>query len=207
MLMALGKPLPKKIFAHGFFTVGGQKMSKTRGNVLDPNELAKKFGADAVRYALLREFPFGEDGDISEEKIAARYQSELSNGLGNLLQRTLSMMKRYDCHPERLAKDLDSSASPQNDINKLIEELKFDQALQEITGEITKLNQCIEENKPWELAKTDQSKLAEVLLFVYNGLMEIVPQISPFMPETAEKMKKQLEILEPEALFPRIENH
>jgi len=204
MLMALDLPLPKKVFAHGFFTVGGQKMSKTRGNVLDPNALVEKFGADAVRYALLREFPFGEDGDISEEKIAARYQSELSNGLGNLLQRTISMINKYDIDVKSQNSRPKADQPMAEKSLKLIEELKFDQALQEIASEITKLNQYIEENKPWELAKTDQSKLAEVLTHVHAGLVDISPQVAPFMPETAEKMKKQLETLEPEALFPRL---
>ena len=149
----------------------------------------------------MREFPFGEDGDISEEKIAARYQSELSNGLGNLLQRTISMINKYEI---RISKSETNSKSETGKISKLIEDLKFDQALQEIAGEITKLNQYIEENKPWELAKTDQAKLAEVLSFVHAGLVDIAPQIAPFMPETADKMKKQLETLEPEPLFPRL---
>ena len=202
MLMALDLPLPKKVFAHGFFTVSGQKMSKTRGNVLDPNVLVEKFGADAVRYALLREFPFGEDGDISEEKIAARYQSELSNGLGNLLQRTISMINKYEVKIQSSRPKADQPMAEKS--SKLIEGLKFDQALQEIAGEITRLNQYIEENKPWELAKTDQSKLTEVLSFVHAGLVEIAPQIAPFMPETTDKMKKQLETLVPNPLFPRI---
>ena len=176
-------------------------MSKTRGNVLDPNVLVEKFGADAVRYALLREFPFGEDGDISEEKIAARYQSELSNGLGNLVQRTISMMNKYRVESRK------SKVESRNEkIGKLIEELKFDQALQKIASEITKLNQYIEENKPWELAKTDKEKLSEVLNHVFFNLKSLILPLSPFMPKTAEKMKSQLETLEPEPLFPRIES-
>jgi len=199
ILIALDIPLPKKIFAHGFFTVGGQKMSKTRGNVLDPNALVEKFGADAVRYALLREFPFGEDGDISEEKIAARYQSELSNGLGNLVQRTISMINKYNV---KIQSSNDKSSS--NDkISKLIENLKFDQALSEIENEVTRLNQYIEEKKPWELAKNDKAKLVEVLGFVFQSLSSLVLPLSSFMPETTEKMKHQLETLEPEPLFPR----
>jgi len=203
MLMALDLPLPKKIFAHGFFTVSGQKMSKTRGNVLDPNKLVKKFGADAVRYSLLREFPFGEDGDISEEKIVARYQSELSNGLGNLVQRTISMINKYNVEVKSQESKV-KSASQNSKVGKLIDELRFDQALQEIASEITKLNQFIEENKPWELAKLDQNKLSEVLNHVFSHLSFLATQIYPFMPETAKKMKKQLETLQPEALFPRI---
>ena len=201
MLLALGVPLPKKVFAHGFFTVGGQKMSKTRGNVLDPNKLVEKFGADAVRYALLREFPFGEDGDISEEKIAHRYQSELSNGLGNLLQRTISMINKYEVEIPRSEINLQNETQ----ISELIEELKFDQALQEVNSEIARLNQYIEENKPWELAKKNKDELVLILTKVYQALESLILSLSIFMPETSEKMKKQLETLEPKPLFPRID--
>ena len=201
MLLALDIPLPKKVFAHGFFTVGGQKMSKTRGNVLDPNKLVEKFGADAVRYALLREFPFGEDGDISEEKIAHRYQSELSNGLGNLLQRAISMINKYEVEIPRSEIDLQNETQ----ISELIEELKFDQALQEINSEIARLNQYIEENKPWELAKRNKDELVLILTKVYQALESLILPLSIFMPETSEKMKKQLETLEPKPLFPRID--
>lgn len=201
MLLALDIPLPKKVFAHGFFTVDGQKMSKTRGNVLDPNKLVEKFGVDAVRYALLREFPFGEDGDISEEKIAHRYQSELSNGLGNLLQRTLSMINKYQIEIPKS----ETNYQEERRISSLIEGCKFDQALSEINQEVSKLNQFIEENKPWELAKNDKVKLAGVLSEVYSSLQALVLPLSPFMPETAEKMKTQLETLSPEPLFPRLD--
>ncbi|TSC93629.1 MAG: protein containing C-terminal region/beta chain of methionyl-tRNA synthetase [Candidatus Berkelbacteria bacterium Athens1014_28] len=203
LLMALELPLPKKIFAHGFFTVDGNKMSKTRGNVLDPNKLVDKFGADAVRYAVLREFPFGEDGDISEEKIAARYENDLANGLGNLLQRTISMIIKYKFE----IRNPKSETNPKSEIqiSKLIEELKFDQALMEIWKIVGELNSYIDDNKPWELAKSDQKKLSEVLSFVFSNLSSLISPILPFMPETAEKMKKQLETLEPEPLFPRIE--
>ena len=201
MLLALDLPLPRRIFAHGFFTVSGQKMSKTRGNVLDPNKLVQKFGADAIRYALLREFPFGEDGDISEEKIAERYQSELSNELGNLLQRTIAMVNRYEIKNQRSKiKMTDRNIK----IDKLIEELKFDQALEVVNQEVTRLNQYIDQNKPWELAKRDKEKLTEVLTSVFQSISSLVFPLSSFMPETAAKMKKQLETLKPEPLFPRI---
>jgi len=201
MLLALDLPLPRRIFAHGFFTVGGQKMSKTRGNVLNPNKLVQKFGADAIRYALLREFPFGEDGDISEAKIAARYESELANGLGNLVQRTLTMINKYEI---RISKS-ETNPKPESNkkISKLVEELKFDQALEEINSIISKSNQFIEENKPWDLAKSDQDKLGQVLSEVHRSLSSLVLPLSCFMPEIAAEMKKQLETLEPAPLFPR----
>ena len=216
MLLALDLELPKKVFAHGFFTVGGQKMSKTRGNVLDPNKLVQKFGADAVRYALLREFPFGEDGDISEEKIAQRYENELAHGLGNLLQRTLTMINHDQDTRNKIqetnkfeirnSKFETNPKSKMREISKLIEELKFDQALEAINAEVARLNQFIDQNKPWELAKSDRKKLEVVLSFVIQSLSSLVSPLSCFMPSTAAKMKHQLEILEPEPLFPRIES-
>jgi len=202
MLLAYGeKDLPKLEFAHGFFTVDGKKMSKTVGNVLDPNDLVEKFGADAVRYALLREFPFGEDGDISEEKIANRYQSDLGNGLGNLLNRTLSMINKYEVKVEEIEHDrIDTTKIEEN-----IENLEFEQALVKIQKLISDQNAFIEENKPWELAKTNTKKLSDILLRVRLVLTEIEPLIAPFMPETSKKMKDQLESLKPEPLFPRLD--
>jgi len=207
MLLALGLPLPKKVFAHGFFTVGGKKMSKTVGNVLDPNDLVKKFGTDAVRYALLREFPFGEDGDISEEKIAERYNKDLANGLGNLVNRTISMMNKYQIKLEIRNSKLEANPNVQiKKIQKNIEELRFYEALGGIGNIINGLNVYIDKEKPWELAKSDSEKLSEVLLSVHMSLSSLVLLLAPFMPESAEKMKNQLETLKPEPLFPRIED-
>jgi len=201
MLLALDIPLPKKVFAHGFFTVAGQKMSKTRGNVLDPNKLVKKFGADAVRYALLREFPFGEDGDISEEKIAHRYQSELSNGLGNLLQRTLSIIDKNS-----LKVTVAQETRLDDSIRKSIEELAFDQALRKIWTIVEASNRFIDERKPWQAVKViNTGEIFEIMEYVLASLTKIAMHLEPFMPETAEKMKKQLETLKPEPLFPKID--
>jgi methionyl-tRNA synthetase len=218
MLLAIGEKLPKMIFAHGFFTIGGQKMSKTLGNVLDPNDLVKKYGADAVRYALLREFPFGEDGDISEEKIVQRYTSDLANGLGNLVQRTLTMVNKYNVaiNPSKKEHIRDViSALDQKSIDSRVENLKFESVLEtiwgigkegETVGTIQYLNEIIEKQKPWELAKTDPKKLESLLQIITEYLYRISEAIEPFMPETTEKIKKQLETKKPEPLFPRLEN-
>jgi len=201
MLLAVGEKLPKEVFAHGFFTIDGHKMSKTVGNVLDPVQLSEKYSADAIRYAILREFPFGEDGDISEEKIAARYQNDLGNELGNLFQRTLSMIGRYDVKIKK------SKSKEVGDCQKnLMNNLEFDKRLEAIWEVVRKGNQFIEDNKPWELAKEDTKKLAVVLQEIYDSLVTIANHLAPFMPETSEKMKKQLETLKPEPLFPRLEN-
>ena len=213
ILIALDLPLPKKIFANGYFTVGGRKMGKSLGNAIDPNEMVKKYGADALRYAVLREFPFGEDGDISEEKIAGRYKNDLADGLGNLLQRTLTMIKKYDVEidKERKSKmtvsDNIGSRNFDEEYEDNIKKLQFDEILSDIwLMYVKQTNQLIDSEKPWKLAETNIDKLNSVLSYAYNDLSKIAEYIKPFMPETAEKMKKQLETLEPEPLFPRLEN-
>lgn len=214
MLMALDLPLPKKVFAHGFFTVGNKKMSKSLGNVLDPIALVDKYSADAVRYAVLREFPFGEDGDISEEKIANRYEKDLANGLGNLLNRTLNMINKYEIKPDRKMayfdelEDVESEELPQAELllDTHLPNLKFDQALSDIWKLIHEKNVFIDEKKPWELAKNGEKvELERVLNAVYWQMFEIAKLLIPFMPETSERIKLQLESLKPEVLFPRLE--
>lgn len=202
MLLAIGEELPKEVFAHGFFTIGGHKMSKTVGNVLDPSELVEKFGADAVRYVILREFPFGEDGDISEEKIAKRYDAELASGLGNLVSRVISMINKYNIVIDKESK----RHTDRQFIDEHIEKLEFDSALVLINQYISSADKIIEENKPWELAKQgNNKKLTMVLSGLHHRLSSINEYIEPFMPETSEKMKKQLKTLKPEPLFPRLE--
>lgn len=199
VLLALDLPLPKKIFVQGYFTVNGQKMSKTIGNVIDPNKLVEKFGADAVRYALLREFPFGADGDISEEKIAASY-TRLANNIGNLVQRTLSMINQYGIDVKK--------EKPENEkieIDMLIRNLDFFGALKKIDEYSENLNKFIAEREPWFLAKENkQEELTQVLAKVYSGLFNLNEALKPFMPETNTKIDAQLENLKPEPLFPKI---
>jgi len=199
MLIVADLPVPKKVFAHGFFTVDGQKMSKTVGNVIDPNEVVKKFGADAVRYALLREFPFGEDGDISVEKIEKNY-NDLANNIGNLLQRTIAMLNRYAIKPNN------ELGIMNHGVDAEIEGLNFMGALIKIDNLAIETNKYIAEKEPWTLAKENKTEeLTEVLGRAYTDLNLLAELLEPFMPETAEKMNKQLETLEPEPLFPRLE--
>mgnify|MGYP001073995503 CR=1 FL=1 len=203
MLLAIGEALPKKVFAHGFFTIGGKKMSKSLGNAIDPIALAEKYGADAVRYAILREFPFGEDGDISEAKISLRYEKELANGIGNLFQRTLTMINKYGIKVNPIEDDIYDKVKAFSD---KVEALDFMGAINQIRTMVEVGNERIEEGKPWELAKNNETeKLTDLLSEVYRILRDTTKHVAPFMPDTAEKMKHQLETLSPEPLFPRIE--
>jgi len=198
MLIALDMPTTKQLFVHGYFTVNGKKMSKSLGNVLEPNELVTKFGADAVRYAVLREFPFGSDGDISEEKIIARYNSDLANDLGNLVNRVIVMLSKYEIKPVAKADVIQT-------LDEELGNLRFDLALDKIWEVVRASNIMIDTEKPWELVKFDREKLEAVLTKLSSNISEITEQIAPFMPETAEKMRAQLKSLKPEPLFPRID--
>lgn len=204
LLLASKLPLPKKVFAHGFINVDKQKISKSLGNAVDPLELAEKYGTDTVRYFLLREIPFGQDGDFSVKKLAARYEGDLANGLGNLFSRlaTLIAQNLDGDAPEVVASPKDLS-----DVNTLIQELKFHETLARIWEEIAWANKYIDETKPWELAKKDPKLFGEVIASLVALLSEIALKLAPFMPETAEKIRSALsaeKITKPEPLFPRL---
>ena len=205
LLLAIGEQVPKAVFAHGFFTVNGQKMGKSLGNTIDPVELAQKYGSDAVRYFLLREIPFGQDGDVSEEKLKARFNGDLANGLGNLFSRTTNMIERY------LEGDIGEFLKSPKDLSMASEafyNLGFAEGLSLIWKEIAWANQIIDKSKPWELFKTDPAKVKELLLNLAALLHDIALKISPVMPETADQMRKVLEsgnIKKAEPLFLKID--
>jgi len=190
--------LSKKIFAHGFFTLQGKKISKTSGNIIYVSVLVEKYGADAVRYSLLREIPFGQDGDISEEKIANRYNNDLANDLGNLVLRTITLVKKAKLKGEILKVEVSSLK-----IDNLLQNLKFKEVLEKIFQEVKEANFYINKEKPWQFDHSDK-KLRQILQILQEKILLISKSLEPFMPETSTKIQSQLQTLKAEPLFPRI---
>ncbi len=205
MLLSAGLKLPEKVFAHGFFTIDGEKISKSLGNSVDPVELTKKYGNDALRYFLLREIPFGADGDFSFERFKVVYETELGNKLGNLVARTAAMLSKY-CDSTYGQNKVVVPLELDDDITNL----KFESYLQKIFTRIEELNGVIEETKPWELAKTDKVKVKEVLSGIASELVELSKWLSPVIPEAASKIQKTFSSGKVDSsvgiLFPRIES-
>jgi methionyl-tRNA synthetase len=196
MLLSLGLELPKNIFVHGFISVDGQKMSKSLGNVIDPFELVKKYGTDPVRYFLLREIPAFEDGDFSYDKFEQRYNSDLANGIGNLVARVSKMAGEIKSGSEiQNPKIKKTIKETQKNYEKALEEFKFNEALKSIWDLIGFCDKCIEETKPWE-----QKQGAKLVLADLSFTIDIIADLlKPFLPQTSEKIKKR-EV----PLFPKI---
>ncbi|MBI2341858.1 MAG: methionine--tRNA ligase, partial [Deltaproteobacteria bacterium] len=219
MLMSAGLPLPKTVFAHGFVYLKGEKMSKSLGNIVTPLDVIDKYGADSLRYYLMRSAPFGRDADFTWENFIERYNADLANGIGNLVARTRGMIERY-------FKGKIPTSKPDKNLSWTIKEiepkvataldyangdLQFHLALAAIMDGVSAADKYINDNLPWELAKKgDTKKLAGVLANVYISIEIISELLSPFMPETSEKISRQMgfgkkKIGSAENLFPRIE--
>jgi methionyl-tRNA synthetase len=203
--MALELPLPKKVFGHGFFQVMGEKMSKSKGNVIDPIPLIKRYGLDAVRYYLLREVPFGADGVFTPEAFVERANADLSNDLGNLLHRTLAMLNKYfdGIVPERVEnateydqKLVEKARETVHKVEAAMEELQFSVALSAIWELVRFGNRYIEATQPWNLAKDEEkrSTLGSVLYHLLEELRMVSILIQPFMTQAPAKMWEQLGI-------------
>ncbi|MDQ6986191.1 MAG: methionine--tRNA ligase [Mariprofundaceae bacterium] len=201
MLMAAGLPLPKRIFAHGWWTVEGAKMSKSKGNALQPDTLLEAYDADTIRYFLLREVPFGQDGDFSFTALKQRYNTELANDMGNLLNRSISMLHKYQDgalsgigSEQEIDRSLIADVEAmQRDVHAAMQRQAFHEALEKIHAVVRHGNRYVEENAPWVLFKQgDHVRLATVLYHLIESLRLIVLQLSPFMPEKCSLMLSQI---------------
>ncbi len=207
MLLSAGLELPKTIFVHGFINVGGQKMSKSLGNVIDPFELVNKYGVDAVRYYLLREILPTEDGDFTYDKFEQRYNSDLAGGIGNLVARVLGIAGKLDIKELKQTKKTSDKIKQIKENYKLaIEEFKFNEALAHIWELMSFCDKYINEEKLWETpsASSGQAKKLQVINDLFFAINEIGILLLPFLPETAEKIKKAVESKKSENLFPKI---
>lgn len=201
ILWAADLPLPKRIFAHGFFTIDGQKISKSLGNTVDPLAIASEYGTDALRYFLFKEIPFGSDGDFSFDKFKEVYNADLANGLGNLVSRVTKLAESLNLESDFSTKKPSLEIALQAHLGVL----NFQAALVYIWDKIRAADKRLEQTRPWDLVKSNPEKAANEVENLVRQLHEIQELITPFLPGTARKIKVQFagKIKSAAPLFPR----
>jgi methionyl-tRNA synthetase len=203
ILMHLGISLPRVLFVHGHLLLGGRKMSKTIGNVIGIEEMLEKFGVDGTRYLLMSAGTFGEDVDVTIKRMIEKYNADLANGIGNLVSRVIRLAQNFQ-FPMINFQSQPKADPPRAEISNNIISLEFEKALERIWKIVREDDKFIEENRPWELVKTDKEKFEEVMQKLISDLGLILELLVPFMPGTSEKIKKALETKKAVTLFPRI---
>lgn len=206
-LLSAGLPTPKALFVHGYFTVNGQKMSKTLGNVIDPIELINKYGADALRYYFLREIPPASDGDFSERRFKEVYNSELANGLGNFTARVAKLCEQSSVVIQPYTTDFSYAIKKYELLNKQFMEYRFDEYIKSVQLFIAGWDQSLEEHKPWQYKQDIEKNLPGYLETLVAAVREVAELLRPILPETTEKILKQFSgstIQSEKPLFPRI---
>lgn len=211
LLMALDLPIPKQVFGHGWLVINGGKISKSLGNYKDPREYIKEYGVDAIRYFVLREVPFGNDGAFSEEALINRTNADLANNLGNLVNRTISMANKYfdgTVTNKKVMEEIDNDLiNMVNDLKNVVaekmEKLHVSEALEAIFEILRRSNKYIDETTPWVLAKAESSKdrLETVLYHLLEAIRVCGILLTPYLPDTAYRIKEQLNNFEEEQIF------
>lgn len=208
MLKSAGYKLPKTVYGHDFFTLNGQKISKSLGNVIRPTELVKKLGTDGVRYCFIKYGPISNDVNLTLDKLKKVYNADLANGIGNLVARVLALVEKHcggkipridrdpDSHPLRIDENIHNWKIVWQDLDKLLPQYKFNEALESIWKFISEADKYIDQNKPWELVTKDRKEFNWVLYGLLDSIHQLAWQIYPFMPDTSIKIAKTLGLKE-----------
>lgn len=206
MLLSLGLPLPKQIFIHGYFLIDSQKMSKSLGNVISPEDLIKKYEVDGARYLLMSAAPFGRDADINWQKFDEKYNADLANGLGNLVARVSNLLEKNDISVKTNSRSsLPKTGKLFKQFQDEIKNFRLDEALKILWQALKKNDEILSREKPWKLE--DKNKIKKILEPITQNILDISLMLKPFMPDTADKLIKQFsekQIRKGEPLFPRI---
>jgi methionyl-tRNA synthetase len=201
MLLAAGLDLPKELFVHGFFTIDGEKMSKSLGNVIDPNDLVKDYGVDGARYLILSQFPFGQDGDVKAEKFTEQYNSALANGIGNVVFRVSNLLEKDSI---KIDIKQGSDKDLKDRVSKAFEKHALHEVLNILWSELTVVDETLEKEKPWELDDVEEKK--KILEPLAQKILNVADLLQPFLPESSKQIIEQFgskSIKKGKPLFPR----